>query len=135
MEQRGTTRTEVSASRRLGRVLPAGITFAWATAIVLALAHANAGVVLALLALLPTVVVPSALLIDAWRAHQRLGSAAAQLEQRLDGLRESQELRDLEVQRLTLLTEQLLAAAMDDRRPGADRVGAAPGRPGVQRRP
>ena len=78
---------------------------------------------LALLALLPTVVVPSALLVDAWRAHQRLGSAAAELEQRLDGLRESQELRDLEIQRLTLLTEELLAAAMDDRRPGADRVG------------
>ena len=135
MERRGTTRTEVSGSRRLGRVLLVGTTFGWATTIVLALAHANAGVLLALLALLPTVVVPCALLVDAWRAHQQLGSAAAELEQRLDGLRDSQELRDLEIQRLTLLTEELLAAAQDDRRPGADRVGAAPGRPGVQRRP
>jgi len=122
VERRGTTRAEVSG-RRLGRVLLAGITFGWATAIVLALAFANAGVVLALLALLPTMVVPSALLIDARRTHERLGSAAAELEQRLDRLRESQGLRDLEIQRLTLLTEELLAAANDDGRPGADRVG------------
>ena len=110
------------------RVLLMGTVLVWLGTIGLALASDTPHLVLALVALLPSAVVPVGFFVDARREHRRLTAEVADLEARLDLLLEAQRL----TQRLAALTDDLAATAGERRHlvlmpPAADE--------GVERRP
>jgi hypothetical protein len=110
------------------RVLLAGTALVWLGTVALVVASDTPHVVLALVALLPTAVVPVGFFVDARREHRRLTAEVADLEARLDLLLEAQRL----TRRLAALTEGLASTAVDHRHlvlmpPDVDK--------GVERRP
>jgi hypothetical protein len=117
----------VSSDQHL-RVLLVGTALVWLGTMALAVASDTPHVVLALVALLPTAVVPVGFFVDARREHRRLSAEVADLEARLDLLLEAQRL----TRRLAALTEDLAATAVERRhlvimQPARDK--------GVERRP
>jgi hypothetical protein len=109
------------------RVLLVGTVLVWLGTIGLAVTSDTPHLVLALMALLPTAVVPVGFFVDARREHRRLAEEVADLEARLDVLLEAQRL----TRRLAALTEDLAATAVE--RPGVV-TPLRRGR-GVERRP
>jgi hypothetical protein len=119
------------------RVLLVGTALVWLGTFALAVASPTPHVVLALVALLPTAVVPVGIVVDARRAHHRLCAEVADLEARLDLLLEAQRA----TRRLTALTEELAATAVEhralakgalERRPWARTARAAPPPQGLE---
>jgi hypothetical protein len=110
----------VPSDQHLG-VLLMGTALVWLGTIALAVASDTPHLVLALVALLPTAVVPVGFFVDALREHRRLTAEVAELEAQLDLL--------LEARRLVLAPDVDTGV---ERRPWARTARAAPPPQGLE---